>query len=115
MQLFGDAIHETLPLAVPTLGSHRLDEVLALIRNRDLNDFVRWAFQEGLLRLVAAGLRIREEIVGHLKQAGTTAEKTRLDCRLRRAFAAMAQVSTATAETGTCRGVQLAKDTTHAA
>ena len=65
--LFGDGIHEALPLAVPAMANERLDEVLTLIRNRELNDYVRWAFQTGLVRLVAGGLRSREEIVTHLR------------------------------------------------
>jgi hypothetical protein len=65
--LFGDGIHEALPLAVPAMANERLDEVLTLIRNRELNEYVRWALQTGLVNLVAGGLRSREEIVGHLK------------------------------------------------
>lgn len=66
-QLFGDGIHEALPLAVPALAEQRLDEVLTLIRNRELNEYVRWALQTGLVHLVAGGLRSREEIVGYLR------------------------------------------------
>jgi hypothetical protein len=61
-KLFGDGIHEALPLAVPAMANERLDEVLTLIRNRDLNEYVRWALQTGLLRLVAGRIRSREEI-----------------------------------------------------
>jgi len=67
LQLFGDAIHEALPFAVPAMADRRLDEVLTLIRNRELNEYVRWALQTGLVYLVAGGLRSREEIVGHLR------------------------------------------------
>jgi hypothetical protein len=49
------------------MANERLDEVLTLIRNRDLNEYVRWALQAGLVRLVAGGLRSREEIVVHLR------------------------------------------------
>jgi hypothetical protein len=72
-KLFGDGIHEALPLAVPAMANERLDEVLALIRNRDLGEYVRWALQTGLVRLVAAGLRSREEIVFHLREILTEA------------------------------------------
>jgi hypothetical protein len=49
------------------MADQRLDEVLTLIRNRELNEYVRWAFQTGLVYLAAGGLRSREEIVGHLR------------------------------------------------
>ena len=49
------------------MADERLDEVLTLIRNRELNEYVRWALQTGLVYLVAGGLRSREEIVGHLR------------------------------------------------
>lgn len=67
LELFGDAIHEALPFALPAMADRRLDEVLTLIRNRELNEYVRWALQRGLVFLVAGGLRSREEIVGHLR------------------------------------------------
>ena len=67
-KLFGDGIHEALPLAVPAMANERLDEVLTLIRNRELNENVRWALQAGLVLLVADGLRSREEIVVHLRE-----------------------------------------------
>jgi hypothetical protein len=66
-QLFGDGIHNALPLAVPAMAHERLDELLTMIRNRELNEFVRWALQTGLVYLVAGGLRSREEIVEHLR------------------------------------------------
>jgi hypothetical protein len=72
-RLFGDAIHEVLPLAVPVMANDRLDDVLALIRNRKLGEFVRWAFVEGLVRLVRAEVRSRDEIVTILRQLLTEA------------------------------------------
>jgi len=67
-ELFGDGIHEVLPLAVPVMVSERLDEVLTLIRNRELDEYVRWALMTGMVRLVAGGLRSRDEIVAHLRE-----------------------------------------------
>ncbi len=67
LDLYGDAIHKALPHAVPAMADQRLDDILGMIRNIEVNQYVRWAFQKGLVHLFVAGLRSREEIVGHLR------------------------------------------------
>lgn len=64
--LFGDAIHEAIPRAVPVLAPDRIDEIVSAIRDENVNEYVRWALISGLANCVAAGLRSREEIVGEL-------------------------------------------------
>jgi hypothetical protein len=66
--LFGDAILEALPRVIPTMAEDRLDDVLSMIRNRELNEYVRWSLATGIAMLVTAELRPREEIVGLLRE-----------------------------------------------
>ena len=65
--LFGDAIHEALPQAVMTMAHDRIDEVVSVIRNRGVNEYVRWAMVSGLALCVMDGSHSREEIVGLLR------------------------------------------------
>jgi hypothetical protein len=62
--LYGDAIHEAIPRAVPVLAPDRIDEIVSAIRDVNVNKYVRWALIGGLANCVAEGLRSREEIVG---------------------------------------------------
>jgi hypothetical protein len=64
--LYGDAIHEAIPRAVPVLAPDRIDEIVSVIRDVNVNEYVRWALISGLANCVAEGLRSREEIVGVL-------------------------------------------------
>ncbi len=68
-RLFGDAIHEALPQTVVTMAHDRIDEVAELIRNREVDEYVRWAMANGLVYCVIAGSHSRDEIVGLLRDA----------------------------------------------
>jgi hypothetical protein len=67
-ELFGDAIHEAVPHVVPAMAKDRLDDILSLIRNRELNEYVRWSLASGISMLVTADVRPREEIVELLRE-----------------------------------------------
>jgi hypothetical protein len=64
--LYGDAIHEAIPQAVPVLAADRIDEIVSAIRDVNVNEYVRWALISGLANCVVEGRRSREEIVGVL-------------------------------------------------
>ena len=65
--LFGDIVHEIWRRTVRTLANDRIDEVLALIRDREVNEYVRWSAVGGLTEMVAWELRPRDEVVGWLR------------------------------------------------
>ncbi len=66
-ELFGDIIHEIWTTTIHALANDRIDEVLALIRDRDVNEYVRWAAVSGLTQMAAWELHPRDEVVGWLK------------------------------------------------
>jgi hypothetical protein len=69
-QLFGDAIHDVVPGVLAALAGERdLDLVLALIDDKALNQYVRWAAASALVAMVAAGIRTRDEIMQLLRQS----------------------------------------------
>lgn len=65
-RLYGDAINEVIPQAIPVLAPDRIDEIVSAIRDINVNESVRWALISGLAYCVVEGLRSREEIVGVL-------------------------------------------------
>lgn len=65
--LFGDAKHEALSQAVMTMAHDRIEEVVAVIRTREVDENVRWAMISGLALCVADGSHSREEIVTLLR------------------------------------------------
>jgi hypothetical protein len=70
--LFGDAIHETVPGVLAALAGdndHRFDQVASLIDNAALNEYVRWSAANGLAAMVAAGIRPRDQIVQRLRRS----------------------------------------------
>jgi len=69
-ELFGDAIHDVLPgVLVALAGEKDLDLVRALIDDKALNQYVRWAAANALVAMVAAGIRTRDEIMQLLRQS----------------------------------------------
>lgn len=65
--LFGDLAHDPWKCTVCALASDRIDEVLALIRDTEVNEYVRWSTASGLTQMVAWDLRSRDEVVGWLR------------------------------------------------
>jgi hypothetical protein len=61
--LYGDAIHEAIPLAVPALAHDRIEEIVSTIQNVHVNEYVRWSLIGGLANCVVEGLHSREETV----------------------------------------------------
>jgi hypothetical protein len=66
-RLYGDAIHEALPRAVSAMAYDRIEEVVAIIRNTAVDEYVRWAMITGLALCVVQGTRSREEVVALLR------------------------------------------------
>jgi uncharacterized protein YchJ len=67
--LFGDAITETLPSILLALGAaEHLDDLLALLDNPEVDQFVRWSTARVLAHMAAAGLRPRAEIMQLLRE-----------------------------------------------
>ena len=62
--LFGDLIHGVWVTAIRSLASDRIDEVFALIRDPNVNEYVRWSAVGGLVQIAAWELRPRDEVVG---------------------------------------------------
>ncbi len=65
--LFGDIVHGIWRSTIRTLANDRVDDVLALIRDREVNEYVRWSAVGGLVAMVAWEQRPRDEVVGWLK------------------------------------------------
>ena len=65
--LFGDLIHGVWKTTIRTLASDRVDDVLALIRDPEVYEYVRWSAVGGLVQMVAWGVRSRDEVVGWLR------------------------------------------------
>jgi hypothetical protein len=66
--LFGDAITETLPRVFVVMIGDRPDVIDELVRNRDLNEFVRWSGARAYVYLVAAARLTKDEAVHRLQR-----------------------------------------------
>lgn len=53
---------------IPAMGNEHVDELRALIRDREVNEYVRWASLNGFVGLVAWELRPRAEVLGWLRE-----------------------------------------------
>jgi len=65
--LFGDAITDTLARVLVSLADNGPDLLDSLIRNRELNEYVRWEAAQGYPYLVRDGTASREEAVERLR------------------------------------------------
>ena len=65
--LFGDLIFNHWKTAIRMFACDRVDEVLALIRDPEVYEYVRWSAVGGLVQMVAWELRTREEVIGWLR------------------------------------------------
>jgi hypothetical protein len=65
--LYGDLVTEMFCQVVPSLGSNRLDEVLAKIRDPKVDEFVRSVLVTGVSLLYDAARRTREEVLEILR------------------------------------------------
>jgi hypothetical protein len=66
--LFGDSITEELASILVSLADDPLGVLESLVRNRELNEYVRWEGAQGFLYLVRDGRLSREEAVRRLQQ-----------------------------------------------
>src|SRR6267142_2510195 len=62
-ELVGDVVHEGLGRILACVSEGEIGAMTSMIENEQVNPYVREAAMEGLLTLVACGLRTREEIV----------------------------------------------------
>ena len=65
--LFGDLVHDNWKTTIRVLASDRVDDVLALIRDPEVYEYVRWSAVGGLVQMVAWELRTRDEVIGWLR------------------------------------------------
>ncbi len=65
--LFGDAIHEIVPIILANLAHDQLDLVVSLLRNPDVNEYVHWSAAATLVQMAATGLHSREDMVQILR------------------------------------------------
>jgi hypothetical protein len=66
-EMFGDAITESLPAILAALAVDRPELLDELIRNRSLNEYVRWAAADTFLYWVRDGRITRDLAVEHLR------------------------------------------------
>jgi hypothetical protein len=74
--LFGDAISEMLPRVFVAMIGDRLDVIDELIRNRNLNEFVRWSAARVYVYLLASARLTRDEAVPRLRRLLSEAIET---------------------------------------
>lgn len=66
--LFGDVVTESLSSVFAALAVDQIEILTALIRNRHINEFVRSAAADGLVKMVGAGWRDRDATVALLRE-----------------------------------------------
>lgn len=66
--LFGDVITECLPRILAVLAEDRLDVLDAMIRNQELDEFVRWEAADAFCYLAREGKLSRDEAVPRIRQ-----------------------------------------------
>jgi hypothetical protein len=66
--LFGDLVTESLHTVFAMLGVDQIEVLTALVRNRDVNEYVRGAAARSLATMVGAGLRDRDSTVALLRE-----------------------------------------------
>jgi hypothetical protein len=66
--LFGDLVTESLHTVFAMLGVDQIEVLTALVRNRDVNEYVRGAASRSLATMVGAGLRDRDTTVTLLRE-----------------------------------------------
>jgi hypothetical protein len=65
--LFGDATTETLARVLVVMVGDRLDVIDGLIRNREIDEFIRWESAQAYVHLMVAGRLTRDEAIRHVQ------------------------------------------------